>query len=316
MSSDAPAHIRVEGVSKRFARRRGAGYSLRGLLFAGGREADQYWALRDVSFAVPRGASTGLVGGNGAGKSTLLRLAAGLSRPTSGRIVVPEDTLSVLGLGANFDGTLTGRENAHTALIVNGMSRRAARERLAAVREFAELEEFFDGPVRTYSQGMILRLAFGVAVQLEAEAFLVDEVLAVGDVRFQEKCVAHLTGLRDGRRHDRDGLPRPAPGRGVLRPRRLAARRPGAPGRPTDEVLEAYQGEMLSETLDRTPAPEAAPGGDRLELRRNRLRLAGAAPGGRPRQRRPATRASSPARRCASRRGSPRARPRAACWPA
>ena len=128
-----PTAMRFEHVSKRYWRQ-GAGHrSLRGLVFGTGARGrrEEFWAARDVSFEVPAGSATALIGGNGAGKSTLLRLAAGLSVPTEGTLAVPPQTVSVLGLGASFDGTLTGAENAFTALVVNGLRRRAAAAELA-----------------------------------------------------------------------------------------------------------------------------------------------------------------------------------------
>ena len=277
MSSDSAA-IGFRGVAKRYHRHRGSRHSLRGLIFsravrrAEREEARYFWALHDVSFDVRPGSTTGLIGGNGAGKSTVLRLAAGLTAPTGGAITVPRDMMSVLALGGNFDGTLTGRENAMTALVVNGASRRQAAGRIPAVLEFAELEDFFDSPVRAYSAGMVLRLAFAVAVQHRAKAFLVDEVLSVGDLRFQEKCVGHLNDLRAGgatvlmASHDLAQV-------GGLCDEAiwLQAGRVRKSG-PAEEVVAAYEDASRSETMERTPPPRAragATGG--LELRRNRF---------------------------------------------
>lgn len=267
-----PRGVRLDSVSKRYVRQEGR-VSLRALLFEGKRRhrGTGFWALQDVCLEVRPGTSTGLIGGNGAGKSTLLRLAAGLSQPTSGTIAVPRDTLSVLGLGASFDGTLTGAENAQTALVVNGTSRRGAAERMEAVREFAELEDFFESPVRTYSAGMGLRLAFAVAAQLQADAFLVDEVLSVGDLRFQEKCSAHLAGLRAAgatilmATHDLDQVETLCEEAVWLHAGRV--RRSG----PAAEVVAAYRDAMRSRTMEVTPAPAEGDAEQRLELRRNRF---------------------------------------------
>ena len=272
MSSDG-AGLRFDGVSKRFRRGAEGRASLRARIFERRRvrARSEFWALRDVTFEVPTGSSTGLIGGNGAGKSTLLRLAAGLSPVTRGTIEVPPDTLSVLGLGAGFDAILTGAENAETALIVNGLSRRRAAARLEAVREFAELEDFFDSPVRTYSAGMGLRLAFAVAVQLGARAFLVDEVLSVGDIRFQEKCTAHLAGLRASgatiliASHDLDQVEALCERTVWLQAGQVRHAGPSA------EVVAAYRGAMRSRTMEVTPAPAAGAPEGPLELRRNRF---------------------------------------------
>jgi homopolymeric O-antigen transport system ATP-binding protein len=261
--------IALDGVWKRFNRDRRGGASLRGHLFGARRRRDAFWALRDVTFAVPAGATLGLIGGNGAGKSTLLRLVAGLSRPTSGTVLSAGETASILGLGTNFAHDLTGRENATTALVVNGFSRRAAEDRLEAVREFSELGAFFESPVRTYSAGMTLRLAFGVAAQLRARAFLIDEVLAVGDLRFQRKCLEHVEGLRE------DGATIVLASHDVDQVRELCdrvvwlhggtVRLAGDP----EEVVGAYEDAMRSDTFERTP--EGDGDDDGLELRRNRF---------------------------------------------
>jgi lipopolysaccharide transport system ATP-binding protein len=177
----------------------------------------------------------------------------------------------VLGLGGSFDGTLTGAENALTALIVNGMSRRAAAAELPAVREFAELDDFFESPVRTYSAGMGLRLAFAVATRLRARAFLVDEVLSVGDLRFQEKCVDHLRGLCESgatilmATHDLDQALELCEHAVWLQAGGVRAS--GAAG----EVIAAYRDAMRSRTLEVTPAPNGTGDAERLELRRNRF---------------------------------------------
>jgi lipopolysaccharide transport system ATP-binding protein len=272
MSYDGAA-IRFDGVSKRYARGRPAERSLRGVLF-GRRErraAEPFWALRDVTLEVASGSAVALVGANGAGKSTLLRVAAGLSLPSEGTVAVPPETVSVLGLGAGFDGTLTGAENALTALVVNGLSRRAAKAELDAVRDYAELEDFFESPVRTYSAGMALRLAFAVATRLRADAFLVDEVLSVGDLRFQEKCIAHLNGLRAAgatilmATHDLDQAAALCPLAAWLQAGRIRAI--GDAG----DVISAYKDAMRSRTLEITPPPTELAPVPGLELRRNRF---------------------------------------------
>lgn len=272
MSSDAGAGIRLEGVTKRYPRRRGSAYSLRALIFErAGRDGGTFEALRDVTVTVRPGTTTGLIGGNGAGKSTLLRVAAGLTPPTEGRVAIPADTQSVLGLGASFDGTLTGRENALTALIVNGMSRREARARLEDVRAFSELEEFFDTPVRTYSAGMGLRLAFGVSAQFRAAAFLVDEVLSVGDLAFEQKCIDHLTGLKRGgatimmASHDLGRIEELCDEVVWMHGGRVRMLGPAG------EVVTAYRDAMRAKTLDLTPVAESGPDAEGLELRRNRF---------------------------------------------
>jgi lipopolysaccharide transport system ATP-binding protein len=245
----------VSGISKRYVVRRGAALSLRGLLLdrRSGETVERGWALRDVSFEVAPGTTTALIGGNGAGKSTLLRVAAGLTTASEGHVRIPPDTLSILSFGGNFDGTLTGRENAETALIVNGLSRHDARTRLDAVLDFSELYEAFEEPVRTYSAGMVLRLAFGVAVQLRAGAFLLDEVLTVGDLAFQEKCVAYLDDVRASgatilfATHDMSRVEELATQ--VVWLQKGHVRMVG----PAEHVLDAYRDAMRSDTYDATP---------------------------------------------------------------
>jgi lipopolysaccharide transport system ATP-binding protein len=155
------------------------------------------WALQDVSVSMEPGASIAVIGHNGAGKSTLLRVASGLSRPTRGSVRAPRRTASVLSLESWFDPKLTGRENAMTAAVVLGFGRREARALVPAIFDFAEIPDFADSPVRVYSDGMRLRLAFGVVAQLEPELLVVDEALAVGDLGFQAKCVRRIREMRD-----------------------------------------------------------------------------------------------------------------------
>ena len=158
--------------------------------------AEEFWALRGVSLEVPRGQSLGIIGANGSGKSTLLRIMAGLTTPTRGSVAVTGRLATLLELGAGFHGQISGRENAILNAVLLGLRLREARERLPAIVAFAELEEFIGEPMRTYSAGMFLRLGFAVAVHVQPEVLLVDEVLAVGDAEFQQKCFAHIEGLR------------------------------------------------------------------------------------------------------------------------
>ncbi len=161
------------------------------------RKRDVRWALRDVSLDLPAGRSLGLIGHNGAGKSTFLRLSSRLGRPTRGQIDVHEDTATVLNLGTSFDPQLTGRDNAFTAAMVAGLSRRQAAAALPRALAFAELEEFAAAPLWTYSDGMRLRLAFGVVAQLRPRLLVLDEVMAVGDLSFRVKCAERIDELRE-----------------------------------------------------------------------------------------------------------------------
>jgi len=154
------------------------------------------WALKDVSLSVVRGETVGLIGKNGSGKSTLLRLLGGVTRPTLGTVLVERDVSGLLTLGEGLHPLLSAEENAITGAILAGLTRREAYTRLSEIAAFAELEEHMDQSLRTFSDGMRLRLAFAVAIHVDPKILLVDEVLAVGDLRFQEKCFAHMEGLQ------------------------------------------------------------------------------------------------------------------------
>ena len=157
---------------------------------------DEFEALREVSLEVSGGETVGVIGRNGAGKSALLRLIARVMPPTAGRVVVRGRTAPLLELGLGFHGELTGRENVMLQGALLGFSRAEMRRRTPRIVEWAELEEFIDAPVRTYSTGMAARLAFSVATDVEPDILLVDEALAVGDERFQLKCHARMEEFR------------------------------------------------------------------------------------------------------------------------
>jgi lipopolysaccharide transport system ATP-binding protein len=244
--------IRLEGVSKRFTRR-ARRMTLKQLALdpLEPLRRDRFWALREVTFDVREAQTVGVIGANGSGKSTLLRLVAGLGRPTEGRIVRTREVAAMLALGDGFDPMLTGRENAVTAGILAGLRRREVVALLDEIVAFAELEEFVDHPLRTYSDGMRLRLAFAVAISVEPEVLLIDEVLSVGDLRFQEKCFAQLEQLqRSGTTilfasHDESQVRRLC--QHVVW---LARGRVQAQGDP-DTVYEQYDGAMRAETQRR-----------------------------------------------------------------
>ncbi len=156
------------------------------------KKPERYWGLRDLSFTVARGRMFGIIGRNGAGKSTLLRLLGGLYRPDEGTVRVNGRVSGLLELGAGFHPDLTGRENVHIAGVVGGLTRREIAERFETIVEFAELGPVIDAPLRTYSTGMHMRLAFSVAVNVDPQILLVDEILAVGDLPFQRKCIDRI----------------------------------------------------------------------------------------------------------------------------
>ena len=153
------------------------------------RPGESFSALRDVSVSVPKGACFGVIGRNGSGKSTLLKLVAGITKPTAGVVRVQGRVSALIELGAGFHPEISGRENVFINGIMLGLSRREIIDRFASIVEFAELEEFIDAPVKTYSSGMYMRLGFAVAINVDPDVLLVDEVLAVGDEGFSLKCL-------------------------------------------------------------------------------------------------------------------------------
>jgi lipopolysaccharide transport system ATP-binding protein len=154
-----------------------------------------FWALRDLSFSVPCGQTCGVVGRNGAGKSTLLKLLSRITEPTTGRITLRGRVASLLEVGTGFHPELTGRENIYLNGAILGMSRAEIRKKFDEIVAFAEVERFLDTPVKRYSSGMYVRLAFAVAAHLEPEILIVDEVLAVGDAEFQRRCLGKMRSV-------------------------------------------------------------------------------------------------------------------------
>jgi lipopolysaccharide transport system ATP-binding protein len=196
--------IRTEQLGKRYhlmpgrARYGSARETLTGLVRRPWRRrqnSNHVWALREVSFSVAPGQAVGVIGRNGAGKSTLLKLLARISEPTTGMAEVRGRVGSLLEVGTGFHPELTGRENIFLSGAILGMRRREIRRKFDAIVDFAEVERFIDTPVKHYSSGMGLRLAFSVAAHLEPEILLVDEVLAVGDLAFQRKCLGRMQSV-------------------------------------------------------------------------------------------------------------------------
>lgn len=197
--------IKAQGLSKHYRLGSSAGRqdTLRDHLMAGissfrrRRAKDgQLWALRDVSFEIGEGEVVGIIGRNGAGKSTLLKILSRITRPTEGQAEIRGRLGSLLEVGAGFHWELTGRENIFLYGAILGMTRREIERRFDEIVAFSELERFLDTPVKRYSSGMYVRLAFAVAAHLDPDVLLVDEVLAVGDLAFQRKCLDHLDRLR------------------------------------------------------------------------------------------------------------------------
>lgn len=192
--------IVVQGLGKQFRRYHHDRPSTLQEVFQRGarriKAVERFWALRKVSFTVAPGRMVGVIGRNGAGKSTLLRLIGGIGRPDEGRVTVHGRLDALLGLGAGFHHDLTGRENVYISAVVNGLTRREVAREFDSIVAFAELEEFIDFPLRTYSTGMHMRLAFAVATHTHPQVLLIDEVLVVGDVAFQRKCFDRINQFK------------------------------------------------------------------------------------------------------------------------
>lgn len=194
-----PGEIRIRGVHRRYRLVQQRNATLKETILRRKRvEATEVWALRGVDLTVAPGEAVGLVGRNGSGKSTLLKLAAGILPPQAGSVAVGGRVASLLELGAGFHPDFTGRENVFMNGTILGLSDREIRERYDEIVEFSELGAYVDAPVRTYSSGMYMRLAFSVASHVNPDVLLLDEVLAVGDEAFQRKCVGRIHDFRRG----------------------------------------------------------------------------------------------------------------------
>src|SRR5262245_36821271 len=165
---------------------------VRGRAIVAGDTTEEFWALKDVSFEVKRGEVVGIIGRNGAGKSTLLKVLSRITEPSAGRVMIKGRVASLLEVGTGFHPELTGRENIYLNGAILGMTRDEIRRKFDEIVAFAEVERFLDTPVKRYSSGMYVRLAFAVAAHLEPEILVVDEVLAVGDAEFQKKCLGKI----------------------------------------------------------------------------------------------------------------------------
>jgi ABC-type polysaccharide/polyol phosphate transport system ATPase subunit len=190
--------IRCQNVSKIFKRQAGQRLLRHHLSsWFSGRRPESFYALNDVTFSVKKGESLGICGSNGAGKSTLLNLMTGLGRPEKGKIEVNGKVCALLELGSGFHPDLTGAENLKVNAALTGFSRRQTAARFDSVVEFSGIGEFINEPLRTYSSGMVLRLAFSVAIAVDPDILIVDEILAVGDHTFQAKCQERIRELRN-----------------------------------------------------------------------------------------------------------------------
>jgi len=214
--------------------------------------SEDFWALRDVSFEVRQGEVVGIIGRNGAGKSTLLKILSRITEPTTGRVRILGRVASLLEVGTGFHPELTGRENIFLNGAILGMHRAEIKRKFDEIVAFAEVEKFLDTPVKRYSSGMYVRLAFAVAAHLEPEILIVDEVLAVGDAQFQKKCLGKMQSVatKEGRTvlfvsHNMVAI-RSLCSRAILL--RAGCKIAGAP---TDDVLNIYQNQDFNEALHR-----------------------------------------------------------------
>jgi lipopolysaccharide transport system ATP-binding protein len=275
--------ITVEGIGKRY--RLGTAGSAtdllsdrlaqlmrlrRGVRAAGSESAEDFWALRDVTFEVAQGEAVGLIGHNGAGKSTLLKLLSRITPPSEGRITLRGRMASLLEVGTGFHPELTGRENVYLNGAILGMRRREINVKFDEIVEFSGISRFIDTPVKRYSSGMYVRLAFAVAAHLDPEILLVDEVLAVGDAEFQRRCLGRMQEVAHGGRtvvfvsHNLASVRRLCERTFLVESGRLVS------AGPSDEVIGQY--------LERTSTSQAAgraeipPGAQRQGDGRARLR--------------------------------------------
>ena len=198
MSKKDDFAIKVDNVTKRFKLYYDKPSTLKErLVFWNHKKSDERTVLKNINLKIEKGETVALIGVNGSGKSTLLKLMTKIIYPTEGKIKINGKLTSLLELGAGFHPDFTGRENIYFNASIFGLSKEEIKRRVDDIIEFSELGEFIDSPVRTYSSGMYMRLAFSVAINVDAEILLIDEILAVGDQHFQDKCFAKLRELRD-----------------------------------------------------------------------------------------------------------------------
>jgi lipopolysaccharide transport system ATP-binding protein len=270
--------ILVERLSKKFRRYSAARpWTIQEALVKGLRglkREETFWALREVSFRIPPGRMVGVIGANGAGKSTLLRLVGGVGRADGGRVCVNGRIGALIDLGAGFHPDLTGRENVFINGIISGLTRREVAQQFDSIVDFSELEAFIDNPLRTYSTGMQMRLAFSIAVHVRPQILLVDEILAVGDISFQSKCLERIQLFKSQGcaillvSHDPGLIERLCDEAIWLKKGQIAAR--GL----ADLVTHQYLADMECETQRRTPTgmpPRNLRSGAVLRARENRF---------------------------------------------
>lgn len=190
--------VEVKNIVKSFKVYSDKGNTLKEkIIFNKRNKYDQHVVLNDISFSVKKGEALGLIGHNGCGKSTMLKLLTKIMYPNSGSIKVNGKVSALIELGAGFHPDMTGRENIYINAAIFGLTKKQIDEKVDTIIEFSELHEYIDNPVRTYSSGMYMRLAFAVAINVEAEVLFIDEILAVGDAAFQKKCFAKLMDIKN-----------------------------------------------------------------------------------------------------------------------
>ncbi len=254
------ACVIFENVSKTYARQSRQFFWRFLLQMLTGREPLSVRALDNVSFSLRDGEGLAVVGPNGAGKSTLLALAAGLLQPDRGRVHVTGRVVALLELGSGFHPDLTGAENLRVNAALLGLTRRETNAIFDQVVEFAELRDFINEPLRTYSHGMILRLGFAIAVHAQPEILLIDEVMAVGDQRFQHKCLRKISELRQQGKILICVSQAPAELRPFCDYAIWLERGHVVQQGPAGEVLEAYQRYVMNDSPDAAKAGASAPG--------------------------------------------------------
>lgn len=197
LSSGGDAAIEVHGVTKDYPVYASSRERLMSLLKpSGDRASREFRALEDVSLIVPKGETVGIIGRNGAGKSTLLQILCGTVQPTKGSVKIRGRFAALLELGAGFNPDFSGRDNVYLSASLLGLNRKEVDDKLESIISFADIGDFFERPVKTYSSGMYVRLAFSVAIHTEPDVLIIDEALSVGDIRFQMKCLARIEEIR------------------------------------------------------------------------------------------------------------------------
>jgi lipopolysaccharide transport system ATP-binding protein len=188
--------IRTEGLSKQFGMYSSPALRLMEILSPFHRTTHKFWALKEISFKVKKGETLGIIGRNGSGKSTLLQIICGVLHATSGVVEVNGRVSALLELGAGFHPEFRGRDNVYMNGAIMGISRKEMDDRFQAIADFAEIGDFMDQPIKTYSSGMFVRLAFACAINIAPDILIVDEALAVGDAYFQQKCIDRIMEFR------------------------------------------------------------------------------------------------------------------------